>query len=367
MTTAAGDREYTITPVLIDLVHDWTPSRRESDVRGTSCNSVDTILSYIFTLSHNQEDVANPDVRRLNVIPTEPMSQPMYDRYTDLEELRPTGEAFHISDTKLDDECEDDLRQQRVVTSTGGYPDALTTTDGECRSCGTSVPDRQTKCRFCLTNHLGSDATSTDESATLLGIVHLVVESTTFYGAVAKGGAAANLLAVDEAKPAVDDYTLIYDLDEAPARQLTEQWSSLPDAVQVLSEKGKQLLRAARDRTGWRGQEALERQEQPPTRLYDQRGNGIRDESHLGAVLNDADDAVWLVPAMALAESTGEAAADRQVPSVPTTQGLDCQDCKRTTDHRFKTHESVPDEAWTGQPIWECQVCGAARYGPDLE
>jgi len=33
------------------------------------------------------------------------------------------------------------------------------------------------------------------------------------------------------------------------------------------------------------------------------------------------------------------------------------------TDHRFKTHESVPDEAWTRQPIWECQVCGAARYG----
>ena len=58
---------------------------------------------------------------------------------------------------------------------------------------------------------------------TSLGIVHLVVESTTFYGAVAKGGAAANLLSANEAEPAVDDYTLIYDLDEAPARQLAEQ------------------------------------------------------------------------------------------------------------------------------------------------
>jgi len=73
---------------------------------------------------------------------------------------------------------------------------------------------------------------------------------------------------------------------------------------------------------------------------------------------------VWLVPAIALTESRGEAAADRQVSSVPTTQELDCQNCGRATDHRFKTHESVPDEAWTGQPIWECQVCGAARYGP---
>jgi hypothetical protein len=293
----------------------------------------------------------------------------MNGRYSDFEELRPTGEASHIPDEKLNNGCEGDPRRQRVATSAGGYPDALTTTDGECRSCGASVPDGQTKCRFCLTNHLGSDATSTDESAstTFLGIVHLVVESTTFYGAVAKGGAAANLLTASEAGPAVDDYTLIYDLDEAPARQLAEQWPSLPDAVQVSSDEGEKLLRAAHDRTEWHGQGASERQEQPPTRLYDQRGDGIRDESRLGTIIDDADDTMWLVPAMALAESTGEGAADRQVSSVPTTQELDCQNCGRTTDHRFETHESVPDEARTGQPIWKCQVCGVARYGPGLE
>ena len=292
----------------------------------------------------------------------------MYNRYSDFEELRPTGEASHIPDTRLGDECEGTPRRQRVATSSGGYPDAPTVTDGECRSCGASVPDGQTKCRFCLTNHLGSDATGTDESAstTFLGIVHLIVESTTFYGAVAKGGAAANLLSANGAKTAVDDYTLLYDLDEAPARQLAEQWPSLPDAVQVPSEEGEQLLRGARDRTGWHGQEASERQEQPPTRLYDQRGDGIRDASRLDAVLDDAD-AVWLIPAIALTESAGEAAADRQVSSVPTTQELDCQNCGRATDHRFKTHESAPDEAWTGQPIWECRVCGSARYGPSLE
>jgi len=181
---------------------------------------------------------------------------------------------------------------------------------------------------------------------------------------VAKGGAAANLLSANEAEPAVDDYTLIYDLDEAPARQLVEQWPSLPDAVQVSSAGGEQLLRAARDRTGWHGQGASERQEQAPTRLYDQRGDSIRDASRLDAILDEADDAVWLVPAMALTESTGEASADRQVSSAPTTQELDCQTCGRATDHRFKTRESVPDETWTGQPIWECRVCGSARYGP---
>ncbi|ELZ40786.1 hypothetical protein C463_14380 [Halorubrum californiense DSM 19288] len=293
----------------------------------------------------------------------------MNGRYSDFEELRPTGEASHIPDTRLDDGCEGDPRRQRVAKSTGGYPDAPTVTDGECRSCGASVPDGQTKCRFCLTNHLGSDATRTNETAstTFLGIVHLIVESTTFYGAVAKGGAAANLLSANEAEPAVDDYTLIYDLDEPPARQLVEQWPSLPDAVQVASEEGERLLSAARDRAGWHEQGASERQEQAPTRLYDQRGDGIRDASRLGAVLDDADDAVWLVPAMALTESTGAAAADRQVSSVPTTQELDCQNCGRATDHQFKTHESVPNGVWTGQPMWECRVCGSARYGPSLE
>jgi len=74
---------------------------------------------------------------------------------------------------------------------------------------------------------------------------------------------------------------------------------------------------------------------------------------------------------MALTESTGEAAADRQDSSVPTTQELDCQNCGRATDHRFKTHESVPDAAWTGQPIWECRVwLGSlrpqSRVGPVL-
>jgi len=296
------------------------------------------------------------------------MSQSMNDYYTDFEELRPIGEASHIPDEKLS-ECGDSAaHRQRVATTEKGYPNDATESNTECRSCGASVPDGQTKCRFCLTNHLESDAASTNESAstTFLGIIHLIVESTTFYGAVAKGAAPRRTLSANQAEPAVDDYTLIYDLDEAPARQLAEQWPSLPDAVQVSSAEGEGLLSAARDRTGWHGQEASERQEQAPTRLYDQRGDGIRDASRLDAILDDADDAVWLVPAMALTESTGEAAADRQDSSVPTTQELDCQNCGRATDHRFKTHESVPDAAWTGQPIWECRVCGSARYGPSL-
>jgi len=188
---------------------------------------------------------------------------------------------------------------------------------------------------------------------------------------VAKGGAAANLLSANQAEPAVDDYTLIYDLDEAPARQLAEQWPSLPDAVQVSSaEEG--ALSAARDRTGWHG-----RRKRRSVRSRPQRGSttNVGTASATRRVLTRSSTTpttrCGLVPAMALTESTGEAAADRQDSSVPTTQELDCQNCGRATDHRFKTHESVPDAAWTGQPIWECRVwLGSlrpqSRVGPVL-
>ncbi len=52
----------------------------------------------------------------------------MRDRHLDFEELRPTGEASHIPDTRLDDGCEDDPRWQRVAAISGGSPDAPTLT-----------------------------------------------------------------------------------------------------------------------------------------------------------------------------------------------------------------------------------------------
>jgi len=288
----------------------------------------------------------------------------MTDPYADYEALRPLGEATHVPDDQLTSGGEP--RRQRSGSIDAGYPDDPTAAATECESCGASTPAGQTKCRFCLTNHLGNEAIGTDETVdpTLLGIIHLVVESTTFYGAVAKGGAAANLLTSNDTE-AVDDYTLCYDLDEPPARQLADRWPSLPAAVQASSEEGEQLLTAARNRTGWHGQEAVKHQQQTPTRLYDQRGNRIRDEVRLRAIVDN--DELWLVPAIALTATTGERDSDSRSSPVPTTARLDCQDCGRTTDHQFETHESIPDETWTGQPIWECQVCETARYGPAPE
>jgi hypothetical protein len=41
----------------------------------------------------------------------------MRTRYRDFKELRPTGEASYIPDTRLDDGCEGAPRRQRVATT----------------------------------------------------------------------------------------------------------------------------------------------------------------------------------------------------------------------------------------------------------
>jgi len=123
----------------------------------------------------------------------------------------------------------------------------------------------------------------------------------------------------NEAEPAVDDYTLIYD----PTRRRRASWSSNgshPPTRYRCRRKRESSFSAARDGAGWHEQGASERQEQAPRRLYDQHGDGIRDASRLNAVPDDADDAVWLVPAMALTESAREDKTNSQVSLVPTSQ-----------------------------------------------
>ena len=294
----------------------------------------------------------------------------MTDRYSDFEELRPTGEASDVPDERLS-ECNDgDPDRQRVATATTGYPDTPAETDTECRSCGAPIPADQTRCLFCLTNHLENFSSEIDASApewTLLGVVHMLVESSTFYGAVAKGGAAATLLASSATEQAIDDCTIIYDLEDEPAAQLTDQWPVLPAAVRITSTDGEQLLAAARDRTAWTDQSPVDSDFGPTTYLYDESGSGIRDEQRLATLLDNAGDDAWLVPAIALQQVPQESEPEHQNSGIPTKEPLECHQCGRTTDHRFSDHESIPNEPWTGHAVWECQVCGAPRYGPNPE
>lgn len=291
----------------------------------------------------------------------------MTDQYADYEALRPLGEATHVPDDQLTSSGEP--RRQRSGGVGAGYPDDPTAAATECESCGASIPAGQSKCRFCLTNHLeaADDQDTSNAERTLLHVVQLLVEASTFYGAVGKGSAAATLLAKADGDPVVDDCKLIYDLDEEPAPQLVDQWPSLPSATRVTSECGNQLLASARNRTPWTETTPSCHDGEHATFLYDETGSGVRAEESLASIREDADDGLWLVPAMALQESVAETSSEYSRHERPNRTHLECRECGRETEHRFREFETVPDNDWTGQPMWGCQQCGTPRYGPEPE
>ena len=183
---------------------------------------------------------------------------------------------------------------------------------------------------------------------------------------MAKGSAAATLLSKPDKDPALDECLMIYDLNEEPAVQLADRWPSLPEAVQVTSEQGRQLLAAARDRTVWTDELQPRREDRHGTFLYDEAGYAITETKQLTSQLKNTDD-LWLVPAIALRDSVDDVHAERHQPSVPTKHRMGCWECDRETEHRFDEFESLPSEQWSGQPIWQCRVCGTPRYGPHPE
>ena len=290
----------------------------------------------------------------------------MTDYYVDYDALRPLGEATHVPDEKLSNRRDEESRPQRIDSiGADGYPDTKEATTDECSSCGTSIPPGQTKCRFCLTNHLeaaSDDQDTVDMEYDILHIIFALVEASTFYGAVAKGSAAATLLANADSNPAVDECQLIYDLETAPATQLTDQWPSLPSATRVASESGTQLLLTARERTVWGeshhgGEHAIY--------FYDETGSPIWTEDYLVTILEEPDDDIWLVPAIALHRSDAESSTSNNRCERPNRTHLECRECSCETGHRFLEFEEVLDTEWDGQPLWKCQRCGSPRHGPE--
>jgi len=153
----------------------------------------------------------------------------MNERRSDFEELRPLGEATRVPDDELSDEG---TLGEQGTTKRGpeSYPDRTRSTRCECSSCGASIPANRTKCRFCLSNHLdgtSDDSRTPDTEWTLLHVVYLLVEASTFYAAVAKGAAGATLLTKADRS---SGRRLPADLrpDTKPAVQLTDKWPSLP-------------------------------------------------------------------------------------------------------------------------------------------
>ncbi len=291
----------------------------------------------------------------------------MTRRYSDYDELRPLGEATHIPDDKLSNSSDAESGQQRLDAVATRHPNETTATKSECSSCEASIPASRTKCRFCLVNHLESseeEQSSSDTEWTLLHVVHFVVEASTFDSAIAKGTAAAGLLVKADRDFAVDDCRLIYEFDEEPASQLTSKWPSLPEAVQITSNSGRQLLKTARELTEWQDTTQSRHDGEHATFLYDEGGRGIQNKNRLMTLLEDTDD-VWLVPAIALQQTVEETTTDSHQRERPNRKHLECRECDWDTRHRFLDFENVPDDEWSGQPMWECNVCGMPRYGPE--
>nr|WP_244531723.1 hypothetical protein [Halogranum amylolyticum] len=193
--------------------------------------------------------------------------------------------------------------------------------------------------------------------------MHLFVESSTYYGAVAKGAAAARLLATNRFDPAVDECQLIYDFDEEPAAQVTDNWPTLSPALRVASKRGEEVLAVARERMTW-GSTTRSATEHA-TYLYDESGSAIQNKAHLSTLLESAGDGGWLVPAIALQRSPVETRSESREHRVPMKRSLQCWECDRETTHRFSAFEESPDDAWSEQPIWECDLCGSPCFGPD--
>ncbi|UTF55596.1 DUF6036 family nucleotidyltransferase [Natronosalvus rutilus] len=91
----------------------------------------------------------------------------------------------------------------------------------------------------------------------------------------------------------------------------------------------------------------------------------VYDEDQVTALLERAENDVWLVPAIALQRAVDNEHFENRQPSVPSKTRLDCRTCDRKTDHQFQEFKSLPDETWSGQPRWECQVCQSPRHGPN--
>jgi len=291
----------------------------------------------------------------------------MTKRDSDHEELRPLGEATHIPDDKLSNNSDEGSNQKQTDAIDAEYPNDTTATESECSSCRASIPAGRTKCRFCLVNHLNSteeEQSRSDTEWTLLHVVHFVVEASTFDSAVAKGTAAAGLLVKADRDSAVNDCQLISEFDDDPAPQLADKWPSLPEAVRVTSERSRQLLGTARELTEWQDTTQARHDGEHATFLYDESGRGIQNKDHLETLLEDTDD-MWLVPAIALQQSVEETTTDSQQRQTPNRRHLECRECERDTRHRFLDFETVPDDEWNGQPMWECNVCGMPQYGPE--
>ena len=285
------------------------------------------------------------------------------NRERDREAYRPRGEATrepdHVRRRERDRESGDELESV-------GYPAATGAATATCRGCGQSIPRDQEKCESCLREHVEPLDTGRDDGERETEFLHVIVAAVTArtdLAALAKGAATCSLLADDLDEP-ISETELVNDLDETPARVFTTRWGDLPGVIRADSDTGARLLDQLQDRMTADTGEAGSKQ---TTYLYDWTGAGVSDVESLSERRQSTERPLWLVPALGFRPVQQTEGARRSRVSTPRQRSLDCRECDRETEHHFQTTETVPASEWSGQPIWECRVCGSARHGPGRE
>ena len=148
----------------------------------------------------------------------------------------------------------------------------------------------------------------------LLHLVFTIVAARVDIVALAKGRAAHSLL-VKKGDTAIHESELVAESKGAPSRTLTNRWGKLPDVVQVESDAGERLLQQACGRTRWRGDEETE---EHATYLYDPAGHAIDSRQRLAAVREQSGSTLWVVPALALQQSSRPDEKEHQSSATPT-------------------------------------------------
>ena len=286
------------------------------------------------------------------------------NRQLDREAFQPRGEAAHVPDRSL--EARDESYDRLDGT---GYPNAEELTSKACRGCGQPIAADQRKCATCLEHHIESaDTTGDGQTAPspVPRIIFAVVEATCDYTALAKGAAACTLLQRRRVNP-LEDCQLIDDVAETPANTLHDTWDELPAAVRIETEQGRKLLSVATKHIDRAEEGGHSDGERSLPRLYDESGRGILNEEQIKSWTDTADGERWLIPILGAEQHPAENRTKRRKSQRSNTEHIHCRRCKETTPHRFSDHEQLPEEAWDGNPIWQCQACGTPRFGPAPE
>ncbi|AEH39306.1 hypothetical protein Halxa_0054 (plasmid) [Halopiger xanaduensis SH-6] len=285
----------------------------------------------------------------------------MDQREHDHQELRPLGEASPAVDHELEENHENAHRTEPSTAGNSIQATQKRETESKCRSCGASIPSDRTKCLFCLTERIDPPDEATDEATeNLLSIVFIVVPARTRYEAIAKGTAACRKLVADDGP--IDGYQLVADIDE-PAPQLDERWTSLPSAASRNSEPGEQLLEQLEDVVDEDSARWSAVGSEFPI-LYNEWGDATDDSEELSGL---EDPYQWVVPALALHESSRSNQTTQPEPSIPRKTRLCCRHCDEETIHVFDGRDTASNSSVSSPPIWECNRCSTPRHGPALE